>query len=79
MTTPASTNATQPAKLAFNVLIKHEPAGKVSATVLNLPEYRAEGSDRASALAALQQLLAKSLSEAEIVSMVKYLGGRTLG
>jgi hypothetical protein len=31
---------------AFDVLIKPETEGKVSATVLGLPEYRAEGCDR---------------------------------
>jgi hypothetical protein len=54
---------------AFDVLIKPETEGNVSATVLGLPEYRATGSDRTSALAALQQLLAKNLSQAEIVSI----------
>jgi hypothetical protein len=53
----------------FDVLIKPETEGNVSATVLGLPEYRATGSDRTSALAALQQLLAKNLSQAEIVSI----------
>lgn len=65
----SATTATQSVKLALDVLIKHKPAGKVSSTVLGLPEYRAEGRDRTSALAALQQLLADSLSEAEIVSI----------
>jgi hypothetical protein len=60
-----STTATH----TFDVLIKPEPKGKVSATVLGLPEYRAEGSDRPSALAALQQLLTETLSQAEIVSI----------
>ncbi len=54
---------------AFDVLIKPETEGNVSATVLGLPEYRATGRDRTSALAALQQLLAKNLSQAEIVSI----------
>jgi hypothetical protein len=54
---------------AFDVLIKPETEGKVSATVLGLPEYRATGSDRTSALAALQKLLAENLSQAEIVSI----------
>jgi hypothetical protein len=54
---------------AFDVLIKPETEGKVSATVLGLPEYRATGRDRASALAALQQLLTENLSQAEIVSI----------
>jgi hypothetical protein len=53
---------------AFDVLIKPETEGNVSATVLGL-EYRAIGSDRTSALAALQQLLAANLSQAEIVSI----------
>ncbi len=54
---------------AFDILIKPETEGKVSATVLGLPEYRATGSDRTSALAALQKLLAENLSQAEIVSI----------
>jgi hypothetical protein len=54
---------------AFDVLIKPETEGKVSATVFGLPEYRAIGSDRTSALAALQQLLAENLSQAEIISI----------
>ncbi len=54
--------------MIFDVLIKRETTEKVSATLLGLPEYRAEGSDRTSALVALQQLLADSLCEAEIVS-----------
>ncbi|MGB8699539.1 MAG: hypothetical protein WCD18_09000 [Thermosynechococcaceae cyanobacterium] len=54
---------------AFDVLIKPETEGKVSATVLGLPEYRATGSDRTSALAALQKLLTETLSQAEIVSI----------
>ncbi len=53
----------------FDVLIKPETEGKISATVLGLPAYRATGSDRTSALAALQQLLAENLSQAEIVSI----------
>ena len=53
----------------FDVLIKPEHEGKVSATVLGLPEYRSEGSDKISALAALQQLLIANLSQAEIVSI----------
>ncbi len=54
---------------AFDILIKPETEGKVSATVLGLPEYRAEGYDRPSALAALQQLLTENLAQAEIVSI----------
>ncbi len=54
---------------AFDVLIKPETEGKISATVLGLPEYRATGSDRTSALAALQKLLTENLSQAEIVSI----------
>jgi hypothetical protein len=54
---------------AFDVLIKPETEGNVSATVLGLPEYRATGSDRPSALAALQKLLTETLSQAEIVSI----------
>jgi hypothetical protein len=70
MTTLSSPNAaSHQTTHAFDVLIKLEPEGKVSATVLGLPEYRATGSDRTSALAALQQLLAENLSQAEIVSI----------
>jgi hypothetical protein len=66
----SSRNASnQHATHAFDVLIKPETEGKVSATVFGLPEYRAIGSDRTSALAALQQLLAENLSQAEIVSI----------
>jgi hypothetical protein len=54
---------------AFDVLIKPETESSVSATVLGLPEYRATGSDRTSALAALQKLLTETLSQAEIVSI----------
>jgi hypothetical protein len=38
---------------AFDVLIKPETEGNVSAIGLGLPEYRATGSDRTSALYAL--------------------------
>jgi hypothetical protein len=70
MTPLSSPSAAQhPATHTFDVLIKPESEGKVSATVLGLPEYRSEGSDRASALAALQQLLTANLSQAEIVSL----------
>jgi predicted RNase H-like HicB family nuclease len=70
MTPLSSPNfTTHQATHSFEVLIKPELEGKFSATVLGLPEYRAEGSDRTSALAALQQLLAKTLSQAEIVSI----------
>jgi hypothetical protein len=61
--------AQHPATHTFDVLIKPESEGKVSATVLGLPEYTSEGSDRSSALATLQQLLATNLSKAEIVSI----------
>ncbi len=65
----SATTPAKPAKLTFDVLVKRETTEKVSATLLGLPEYRAEGSDRTSALAALQQLLADSLCEAKIVSI----------
>lgn len=67
LSSPSATN--HPATHTFDVLIKPEPEGKVSATVLGLPEYRSEGSDKTSALAALQQLLTANLSQAEIVSI----------
>jgi hypothetical protein len=66
MTALSSSNASTH---VFDVLLQPETEGKVSATVLGLPEYRVVGSDRTSALAALQQLLAKNLSQAEIVSL----------
>jgi predicted RNase H-like HicB family nuclease len=70
MTTLSSPNAaSHQTTHAFDVLIKLEPEGKFSATVLGLPEYRATGSDRTSALAALRQLLTEDLSQAEIVSI----------
>lgn len=53
----------------FDILIKPESEGTVSAIALGLPEYRAEGCDRASALAALQQLLTANLAQAEIISI----------
>jgi hypothetical protein len=61
--------AKHPTTHTFDVLIKPASEGTVSATVLGLPEYRSEGSDRSSALAALQQLLTANLSQAEIVSI----------
>jgi hypothetical protein len=61
--------ANRQANHTFDVLIKPESEGKVSAMVLGLPEYRSEGSDKTSALAALQQLLTANLSQAEIVSL----------
>jgi hypothetical protein len=70
MTLPSSTSAANhQATHTFDVLIKPEAEGKVSATVLGLPEYRSEGLDKTSALTALQQLLATNLSEAEIISI----------
>jgi predicted RNase H-like HicB family nuclease len=62
-------SSANPSTHVFDVLIKPDTEGNVSATVLGLPEYRATGSDRTSALAALQQLLAENLSQAEIVSI----------
>lgn len=52
----------------LDILIKPESHGKVSATVMGWPEYRAEGSDRHSALSALQKLLDEQLAQADIVS-----------
>jgi hypothetical protein len=66
MTPLYSTNSTNQ---TFQVLIKSESVGKVSATVLGLPEFRAEGSDSASAIAVLKMLLTETFSQAEIVSI----------
>jgi hypothetical protein len=53
----------------FQILIKSESVGKVSATVLGLPEFRVEGSDSASAIAGLKILLTETFSQSEIVSI----------
>lgn len=53
---------------SLDVLIKPESQGRVSATVLGWPEYRAEGDDRQSALSALQRLLDEQLAQADIVT-----------
>ncbi|MGF1542706.1 MAG: hypothetical protein ACFCU5_20080 [Pleurocapsa sp.] len=53
----------------INVLVKQESSGRVSAMVLGLPEYQVESTDRVSALASLQKLLATSLESAEIISL----------
>ena len=52
----------------LDILIKPEAQGRVSATVLGWPEYRAEGHDRQSALSALQMLLDEQLAQADIVT-----------
>ena len=54
---------------AVNVFIKNEPDGKVSAMVLDLPEYRVESSDRQSAIADIQKLITARLIGAEVVSL----------
>jgi hypothetical protein len=41
---------------AFDVLIKPETEGNVSATVLGLPEYRAIGSDYSLAITLMSEL-----------------------
>jgi hypothetical protein len=56
-------------KSVVNVLIKNEVNGKVSATILGLPEYRVESSDRQTALSDLQNLVTARLVGAEIVSL----------
>lgn len=53
---------------SLDILIKAEPQGRVSATVLGWPEYRAEGDDRESALSALEKLLVEQLAQADIVT-----------
>lgn len=70
MNTPQSSKKqNQLIKTTIDVLVKEESSGKVSAVVLNWPEYRVESTDRVSALASLQQLLTTSLESAEIVSL----------
>jgi hypothetical protein len=56
-------------KLALNILVKDEQDGQVSATVLGLPEYRVLRSDRTSAIAELEQKLARVLSEGEVMAL----------
>lgn len=68
MSTPTLETAST-LKTSVNVLIKNESDGKVSAMVLGLPEYRVESSDRQSALADLQKLIATRLTGAEVVSL----------
>jgi hypothetical protein len=63
------TISAQTNKLAVNVVLKNEQDGKVSAMVLGLPKYRVVSSDRASAIAELEQLLAETLADAEVVSL----------
>lgn len=56
-------------KLTVNVLIKDDRNGRVSAWVLDLPEYKVVSCDRESAIAQLQQKLANALSGSEIVTL----------
>jgi hypothetical protein len=63
------TTSVQNSKLTVNVLVKIEQGDKVSATVLGLPEYRVVSSDRSSAIAKLEKLLAETLSDSELVSL----------
>ncbi len=63
------TISAQTNKLAVNVVLKNEQDGKVSAMVLGLPKYRVVSSDRASAIAELEQLLAETLADTEVVSL----------
>jgi hypothetical protein len=56
-------------KLALNILIKDEQDGQVNATVLGLPEYRVLRSDRTSAITELEQKLARTLSEGEVIAL----------
>jgi len=56
-------------KASVNVLVKNESDGKVSATVLGLPEYRVESGDRQSALTDIQKLIVSELMGAEVVSL----------
>jgi len=69
MSTPVLESLPAAVKSVVNVLIKNEANGKVSATILGLPEYRVESSDRQTALSDLQNLVTARLVGAEIVSL----------
>jgi len=69
MSTPVVESLPAAVKSVVNVLIKNEANGKVSATILGLPEYRVESSDRQTALSDLQNLVTARLVGAEIVSL----------
>ena len=56
-------------KLIYNILVKTEEEGKVSATVWNLPNCKAEGTTREEAIAKLRLLLTNLLETVEIVRM----------
>lgn len=56
-------------KLTYDVLIENEKDGSVSATVLGLPDCKAQGATREEALTRLRQLLTARLEKAEIVSL----------
>jgi hypothetical protein len=55
--------------LAINILVKNEPDGSVSATVIGMPEYHVLASERNMAIEQLEQLLEKSLSNSEIIPL----------
>jgi predicted RNase H-like HicB family nuclease len=56
-------------EVLVNVIVKQDADGRVVATVLGLPEIRVEASDRAAALAQLQQRLETHLADTEIISL----------
>jgi hypothetical protein len=59
----------QTRNFAIKILVKNEQDGLVSAIALGLPEYRAIATDRATAIANLQQLLAVALTDSEVISV----------
>jgi hypothetical protein len=56
-------------EVLVNVIVKQEANGRTVAIVPGWPELQVEASDRATALAQLQQRLETHLADAEIVSL----------
>lgn len=56
-------------KVTLNVLIENETEGHYTATVLGLPDCKAEGATRQQALTCLRDSVIARLAEAEIVPM----------
>lgn len=56
-------------KLTYDVLVENELDGSVKATVLGLPDCKAQGATREEAITKLRQLLTARLEKAEIVSL----------
>ncbi len=56
-------------KLTYDVLVENEKDGRISATVLGLPDCFAQGATREEALTRLRQLFTARLENAELVSL----------